>query len=218
MAQKLVKAGFWVDGEEGYRLLSCDEYQRTKKQAKVGKAKAAKARERKAAWRHGGRTGLERRSRPRPSTTAARDAGWGDTPAPTSSASAGRQVSASGSAVSTPPSSATITVGVTWKPTGRQPNGGRASSRRGNPAGALDTVMVAAHLADGCAVAKDAVAALVADGWRPPQPENLTKPRKRRWRLGRSHFPFQGIGSIREFSQQSFRRHPYLQAERRDGG
>lgn len=34
--------------------------------------------------------------------------------------------------------------------------------------GALVTVMVSPHLADGCAVAKDAVAALVADGWTPP--------------------------------------------------
>lgn len=32
--------------------------------------------------------------------------------------------------------------------------------------GALVTVMVSPHLADGCAVAQDAVAALVADGWR----------------------------------------------------
>ena len=34
--------------------------------------------------------------------------------------------------------------------------------------GALVTVMVSPTLADGCAVAKDAVAALVADGWTPP--------------------------------------------------
>lgn len=37
--------------------------------------------------------------------------------------------------------------------------------------GALVTVMVSPHLADGCAVAKDAAAALVADGWRPPAEE-----------------------------------------------
>lgn len=35
--------------------------------------------------------------------------------------------------------------------------------------GALVTVMVSPHLADGCAVAKDAVAALVADGWKQPE-------------------------------------------------
>lgn len=35
--------------------------------------------------------------------------------------------------------------------------------------GALVTVMVSPKLADGCAVAKDAVAALVADGWTPPE-------------------------------------------------
>lgn len=35
--------------------------------------------------------------------------------------------------------------------------------------GALVTVMVSPKLADGCAVAKDAVAALVADGWAPPE-------------------------------------------------
>lgn len=35
--------------------------------------------------------------------------------------------------------------------------------------GALVTVMVSPHLTDGCAVAKDAVAALVADGWTPPE-------------------------------------------------
>ena len=34
--------------------------------------------------------------------------------------------------------------------------------------GALVTVMVSPHLADGCAVAQDAVTALVADGWTPP--------------------------------------------------
>ena len=34
--------------------------------------------------------------------------------------------------------------------------------------GALVTVMVSPHLADGCAVAKDAAAALIADGWTPP--------------------------------------------------
>lgn len=34
--------------------------------------------------------------------------------------------------------------------------------------GALVTVMVSPRLADGCDVAKDAVAALVADGWTPP--------------------------------------------------
>ena len=35
--------------------------------------------------------------------------------------------------------------------------------------GALVTVMVSPTLADGCAVAKDAIAALVADGWTPPE-------------------------------------------------
>lgn len=35
--------------------------------------------------------------------------------------------------------------------------------------GALVTVMVSPKLADGCDVAKDAVAALVADGWTPPE-------------------------------------------------
>lgn len=35
--------------------------------------------------------------------------------------------------------------------------------------GALVTVMLSPHLADGCAVAKDAVAALVADGWKQPE-------------------------------------------------
>ncbi len=35
--------------------------------------------------------------------------------------------------------------------------------------GALVTVMVSPHLADGCTVAKDAAAALVADGWRKPE-------------------------------------------------
>ena len=39
--------------------------------------------------------------------------------------------------------------------------------------GALVTVMVSPQLADGCAVAKDAVAALVADGWT--QPEGLPR-------------------------------------------
>lgn len=37
--------------------------------------------------------------------------------------------------------------------------------------GALVTVMVSPKLADGCDVAKDAVAALVADGWTPPAEE-----------------------------------------------
>ena len=34
--------------------------------------------------------------------------------------------------------------------------------------GALVTVMVSPTLKEGCAVAKDAVAALVAEGWTPP--------------------------------------------------
>lgn len=35
--------------------------------------------------------------------------------------------------------------------------------------GALVTVMVSPKLADGCAVAKDAVTALIADGWTAPE-------------------------------------------------
>lgn len=44
--------------------------------------------------------------------------------------------------------------------------------------GALVTVMVSQHLADGCAVAKDAVAALVEDGWTPPK---TVQPSRRDW-------------------------------------
>lgn len=40
--------------------------------------------------------------------------------------------------------------------------------------GALVTVMVSPQLADGCAVTQDAAAALVADGWTPPGPEDQT--------------------------------------------
>lgn len=39
--------------------------------------------------------------------------------------------------------------------------------------GVLVTVMVSPKLADGCAVTKDAVGALVADGWMPPAEEGL---------------------------------------------
>ena len=40
--------------------------------------------------------------------------------------------------------------------------------------GALVTVMVSPKLADGCAVAKDAAAALVADGWTQPEKDEMT--------------------------------------------
>ncbi|SDK80056.1 hypothetical protein [Arthrobacter sp. ok362] len=48
LAQKLIKSGFWVADDEDYRFLSWEEYQRTKKQVEIDKAKA---RERKAEWR-----------------------------------------------------------------------------------------------------------------------------------------------------------------------
>lgn len=48
LAQKLIKSGFWVAQGEDYQFLSWEEYQRTKKQVELDKAKA---RERKAEWR-----------------------------------------------------------------------------------------------------------------------------------------------------------------------
>lgn len=42
--------------------------------------------------------------------------------------------------------------------------------------GALVTVMVSPKLADGCAVAQDAVAALVADGWTQPNSQQKEVP------------------------------------------